>query len=278
MTAGAKPLLAVDGDSFVHRAFHSTPRSVRRAGGRPGNAITGFMGMLLGLWQLEQPRAVVVGWDTLFVPTYRNLLLETYQSGREFDPEIVEQLDLLPGLVAAAGIVCGKAAGFEADDFLAAAVVQEERRGGQTVVATSDRDAFQLVGEQTVVLQPVKGVREIRKVDVAGVWERYGVRPDQVTDFIALRGDPSDKIPGARGVGEKGAASLLAEFGSLEALLEAGRFAAEADSLRRFREIATLDPAAPLPPVPDHVPDWQAAADAARDLGLPRLAERLAAA
>lgn len=278
MIAGAKPLLAVDGDSFAHRAFHSTPRSVRRAGGRPGNAITGFMGMLLGLWQLERPRAVVVGWDTLFVPTYRNLLLETYQSGREFDPEIVEQLDLLPVLVAAAGIVCGKAAGFEADDFLAAAVVQEERRGGQTVVATSDRDAFQLVGEQAVVLQPVKGVREIRKVDVAGVWERYGVRPDQVTDFIALRGDPSDKIPGARGVGEKGAASLLAEFGSLEALLEAGRFAAEADSLRRFREIATLDPAAPLPPVPDHVPDWQAAADAARDLGLPRLAERLAAA
>lgn len=272
-----RPLLAVDGDSFAHRAFHSTPRSVRRADGRPGNAISGFLGMLAGLWQLEQPRAVVVGWDTLFVPTYRHELLGSYQSGREFDPEIVEQLDLLPGLVAAAGIVCGKAAGYEADDFLATAAAHERARGGSTVVATSDRDAFQLVDERTVVLQPVKGVRETRRVDVDGVVERYGVRPEQVPDFIALRGDPSDRIPGARGVGEKGAASLLAEFGSLEALLDAGRFAAEADALRRYLHIARLDHAAPLAPLPDRQPDWPAAAGAVRDLGLPRLAERLAA-
>ena len=104
-----KPLLAVDGDSFAHRAFHALPRSFRRDDGGPANALIGFMSMLKRLWEAEQPRAVVVGWDTIGTPTYRNELLEGYQSGRYFDPEILEQLDLLPGLVAAAGIVCGKA-------------------------------------------------------------------------------------------------------------------------------------------------------------------------
>ncbi len=275
MSDERRPLLAVDGDSFTHRAFHSTPRSVRRADGRAGNAITGFLSMLQRLWQAERPRAVVVGWDTLFTPTYRTEALATYQSGRDFDPEIVEQLELLPALVAAGGIVCGKAEGYEADDFLGAAVAQEEARGGRTVVATSDRDAFQLVSERTTVLQPVKGVSEVRHVGVAEVVERYGVRPEQVPDFIALRGDPSDRIPGARGVGEKGAASLLAEFGTLEAALEAGRFAAEADALRVYRRIATLDPTAPLPPLDDRQPDWPAVAAAVREIGLAGLAARL---
>ena len=94
-----KPLLAIDGDSFAHRAFHALPKTFRRDDGGPANTLIGFMSMLLRLWQAERPRAVVVGWDTLFVPTYRNGLLETYQSGREFDPEIVDQLALLPALV-----------------------------------------------------------------------------------------------------------------------------------------------------------------------------------
>jgi DNA polymerase-1 len=107
------------------------------------------------------------------------------------------------------------------------------------------------------------------------VRERYGVEPAQVPDFIALRGDPSDRIPGARGVGEKTAASLLAQYGSLDALLEAGRFSAEAEALLAFRRIATLDPGAPLPEIPDLQPDWKAGAAAARELGLDGLASRL---
>jgi DNA polymerase-1 len=269
------PLLAVDGDSFAHRAFHALPRSIRRANGSPGNTLTGLTTMLLRLWQAERPRAVVVGWDSIGEPTYRNELLAGYQSGREFDPEIVEQLDLLPGLLAATGIVCGKAAGYEADDFLAAAVSQEERRGGRTLVATSDRDAFQLASPATTILQPTRGVSEMARIGPAEVRERYGVEPSQVVDFIALRGDPSDKIPGARGVGPKTAASLLAEHGSLDALLAAGRFGAEADALRSYRHIATLDPTAPLPEIADHEPDWAAGASAARELGLERLALRL---
>ena len=270
-----RPLLVVDGDSFAHRAFHALPRSLRRDDGGPANTLVGFMSMLLRLWQAEKPRAVVVGWDTLGVPTYRNRLLPTYQSGREFDPEIVDQLSLLPALVSSTGIVCGKEGGFEADDFLAAAVAAERLRGGTALVATSDRDAFQLAAEDVTILQPVRGVSELRRIGPAEVRERYGVEPRQVPDFIALRGDPSDKIPGARGVGEKTAATLLQTFPDLDAMFAAGRFEAEAAQLRVFRHIATLDPAAPLPPVPDLEPDWDAGARAAERLGVGRLASRL---
>ena len=269
------PLLVVDGDSFAHRAFHALPRSIRRADGSAGNLLTGLVSMLLRLWEAEQPRAVFVGWDTLFVPTYRHEALAGYQAGREFDPELLEQLDLAPGLLEAAGIVCAKAPGYEADDFLAAAVSSERKRKGRALVATSDRDAFQLVADDVTILQPVRGVSEMARIDPAGVRERYGVEPTQVPDFIALRGDPSDKIPGARGVGAKTAASLLAQYGSLDALLDDGRFSQEADALRLYRSIATLNPSAPIPAIPDRQPDWRAGAAAAAALGLGRLAGRL---
>ena len=270
-----RPLLAVDGDSFAHRAFHALPRSFRRDDGGPANALTGFMSMLLRLWQAERPRAVVVGWDTLEVPTYRNELLATYQSGRVFDPEILDQLALLPALVSSTGIVSGKEGGYEADDFLAAAVAAERANGGTTLVATSDRDAFQLAAPDVTILQPVRGVSELQRIGPEEVRQRYGVEPHQVCDFIALRGDPSDKIPGARGVGEKTAASLLQTYPDLDAMIAAGRFAAEAAQLTVFRRIATLDPSAPLPDLPDLEPDWAAGARAAEKLGVARLAARL---
>jgi 5'-3' exonuclease len=271
----SRPLLAVDGDSFAHRAYHALPKSIRRAGGRPGNALVGFTNMLLRLWQAERPRAVVVGWDTLEVPTYRHEALDVYQAGRVFDPELLEQLALLPELVGAAGIAWGKAPGYEADDFLAAAVAAERARGGTVLVATSDRDAFQLAGPDVTILQPLRGVSSIARVGPDEVRERYEVEPEQVADFIALRGDPSDRIPGARGVGAKTAASLLSQYGSLDALLAAGRFSAEAEALRLYRHIATLDPTAPLPELDDREPDWGAGANAARELGLAALAKRL---
>jgi len=272
----SEPLLVVDGDSFAHRAYHALPASAyRRDDGGAGNALVGFTTMLLRLWQAERPRAVVVGWDTIGAPTYRNELLPGYQAGRMFDDDLLEQLDLLPGFIESTGIVSGKCAGFEADDFLGAAVAQEDRRGGRSLVATSDRDAFQLASPTTTILQPAKGVSELRRVGPGEVRGRYGVEPAQVADFIALRGDPSDRIPGARGVGEKTAAALLGEYGSLDALLGAGRFAAEADALRAYRHIATFDTSAPLPEIGDLQPDWSAGALAARELGLDGLATRL---
>src|SRR5918994_5349726 len=274
---GVKTLLIVDGDSFAHRYYHALPKSIRRADGGGGNLLDGVGGLLVRLWDEESPRAVIVAWDTLTVPTYRHTALPAYQSGREFDRELLDQLDLAPQLVEAMGFAAAKADGYEADDFLAAAVAFESARGGTALVASGDRDTFQLVGERTTVLQPQTGGGPLARIGPAEVRERYGVEPAQVPDFIALRGDPSDRIPGARGVGPKTAASLLAQYGSLETALDEGRFAAEAESLRLYRHIATMDPEAPLPPLEDQRPTWDRAAALAEEWGLARLAGRLGA-
>jgi DNA polymerase I len=272
----SRPLLVVDGDSFAHRAYHALPKSIRRRDGGGGGAIVGFANFLVRFYAQEEPRAVLVGWDTLDAPTYRHQALPGYQSGREFDAELLDQLDILPLFVAACGFAAAKAAGCEADDFLAAAVAHEEKRGGTAIVASGDRDAFQLASEKTVILQPVRA-GEIARIGPAEVRDRYGVDPGQVPDFIALRGDPSDKIPGAKGVGPKGAAALLQRYGSLEAALADGRFAAQADELRLYRRIATMNAAAPLPRIDDQTPRWAAAAALAREWGLGQLADRLLA-
>jgi DNA polymerase I len=270
-----RPLLVIDGDSFAHRAYHGVPKSVRRRGNKGGGAILGFANFLLRLYAQEEPRAVLVGWDTLDAPTYRHRALATYQSGRLFDAELLDQLDVLPQFVAACGFAFAKAPGYEADDFLAAAVAQEERRGGTAIVASGDRDAFQLASDKTTILQPVRA-GEMARIGPAEVSERYGVEPRQVPDFIAIRGDPSDKIPGLTGVGPKGAANLLRRYGSLEAALAQGSFAAQAENLRLYRSIATMDALAPLPPLDDQTPTWDAAAALAREWELNQLTDRLA--
>jgi DNA polymerase I len=266
------PLLVLDGDSLAHRAYHALPKSILN------NAVVGFTNFVLRLWEMEEPRAVVVGWDTLTSPTYRHEALEVYQSGREFDDSLLRQLDLLPELVAALGFAYGKAPGYEADDFLAAAVRSEEkRRGGRAVVVTSDRDSFQLVSEKTTVVTPVRGVSELARIGPDEVRERYGVGPEQVPDFIALRGDPSDRIPGAKGVGPKTAATILKQYGSLEAALDAGRFPQQREELLLYRRIATLDASAPLPPLKDQSPTWAEASSLFRSWGMNQMADRLAA-
>jgi DNA polymerase I len=242
-------LLAIDGDSLAHRAYHALPKSIRL------NAIVGF-----------------AGWDSLDTPTYRHEALPAYQSGRVFEDSIVEQLDLLPALVGSFGFHVAKAPGYEADDFLAAAA---HAWSGPVLVATSDRDAFQLVSDRVTILQPVKGVSELARIGPAEVRERYGVEPEQVPDFIALRGDPSDKIPGAPGVGPKKAADVLKQHGSLAQALADGRFPQIAEDLLLYREIATMDPEAPLPKLAATPPDWARAAAHARELGLDGLAARL---
>jgi DNA polymerase-1 len=217
---------------------------------------------------------VLVAWDTLDAPTYRNELFPAYQSGRPFDPDLVEQLAVLPDLVSACGFVNAKAPGYEADDFLAAAVAQVERRSGTVVVATGDRDAFQLASDQTTILQPVRA-GEMARIGPGEVRKRYGVDPKQVPDFIALRGDPSDRLPGARGIGPKIAASLLRRHGTLEALLEGGRFPVQANDLRLYRRIATMDASAPVPSLRAQKPTWLKASHLAREWELRHLAERL---
>ena len=208
----------IDGDSFAHRAYHALPKTILRRGRKQAGAIVGFANMLLRLHREEEPRAVLVAWDTLEVPTYRHEEFSEYQSAREFDDALVEQLHALPEFVAACGFQNAKAPGFEADDFLAAAAAAEEKRRGTVLIASGDRDTFQLASNRTTILFPVRA-GEIARIGPAEVRERYGVDPHQVPDFIALRGDPSDRMPGARGVGATGAASLLRKYGSLEAAL-----------------------------------------------------------
>jgi DNA polymerase I len=229
--------------------------------------------MLVRLWEAEQPNAVLVGWDTLSAPTYRHEAFAAYQSGRVFEESLLEQLEILPDVVRACGFAAAKAEGYEADDFLAAAARMWK---GDVLVATSDRDAFQLASERVTILQPTRGVSDLARIGPAEVRERYGVEPEQVPDLIALRGDPSDKLPGARGVGPKKAAEVLREFGSLENALAAGRFAAEAEDLRLYRRIAAMDASAPLPPLNDQSPTWAEASSFVKGLGLNALAERLA--
>jgi DNA polymerase-1 len=272
----SRPLLVIDGDSFAHRAYHAVPKSIRRSGDKGAGAIVGFANFLLRLYESEQPRAVLAGWDTLDEPTWRHRAFAGYQGGRHFDAELIEQLGVLPQLVVACGFACAKAPGYEADDFLAAAVAAEERRGGTAVVATGDRDAFQLASASTTIVQPVRA-GQMARIGPAEVRKRYGVEPSQVPDFIALRGDPSDKLPGARGIGAVSAASILRKCATLENAIAEGRFADQADALRLYRRIATMDKSAPIPALDDQTPTWAKAAALAREWELNRLAQRLEA-
>jgi DNA polymerase I len=269
------PLLAVDGDSLAHRAFHALPKSIRDGDGQPANMIVGFANMLVFVWEAERPRAVFVGFDTVMEPTYRHELLPGYQAGRDFPPELTSQLDRLPELVEALGFAWAKKEGYEADDFLAAAVRVEEERGGQTLVLTSDRDLFQLASRRTTLLLPRRGVSELDRVGPEGVRERYGIEPSQVADFIALRGDSSDKIPGAKGIGPGRAATILREHESLDGAIEAGVFQEQAEALRTYLRIARLQYEAPVPELPDAQPRWREAAELAERWGLNALGKRL---
>src|SRR5215472_1042450 len=217
-----RPLLVIDGDNLAHRAYHSMPKSLRSADGRlPINAIVGWTNMLMTVWDSQQPRSIYVAWDTLGVDTYRHKLWPTYQGGRVFDDAIVRQLDLLPSVAASFGFGVGKKAGYEADDFMAAAAHAETRRGGHSLLLTTDRDAYQLVSDSVTVLAPRSGVRDLVHIGPEQVVERMGVLPEQVPDYKALAGDSSDNIPGAKGIGPKAASSLLLQFGTLDAILEA---------------------------------------------------------
>jgi len=274
MTKDERPLLVIDGDSFAHRAYHGVPKTVKRAGGKAGNAILGFTNYMVRMIEAEYPRAVFVGWDKLSEANWRAKELDGYQGGREMDDEIVEQLDVLPEFIASFGFLYGKGNALEADDYVASAATAEEKLGGTALVASGDRDMYQLVSDAITVIQPIKA-GEVARIDVAGVVERYGVLPEQVPDFIALRGDPSDKIPGAKGVGAITAASLLKKYGTLEAALTDGKLASEAEALRLYRRIATMVRDVKLPAIKSAPADWASGAALARKWELNGLADRL---
>lgn len=269
-----RPLLIIDGDNLAHRAYHSTPKTVKAPDGTPINSIVGFFSMLINLWQKEVPRGIFVGWDTLGVDTYRNKLWPAYQGGRVFDREIVLQLNMLPALCEACGIRIGKAEGFEADDLMAAAALSEQESGGTALVLTTDKDSYQLASDRITILSPQRGSRELQRIGPHQVVERFGVLPQQVPDFKALSGDSSDKIPGIRGIGPKAAAALLLKYGNLDRWSQHWDRKSDVELALMFRQVCTVNPNVKVD-LPEEGPNWEGGSETLRTLGASTLADRL---
>jgi 5'-3' exonuclease len=278
------PLLVVDAPSLLYRAFHALPRTIAGPDGTPVNALLGTANLVLQAVERHEPRAVVLCFGAE-AAEYRVALYPGYHADRpEMPAELVPQWDDAAAFFGAFGWLVLRHDTLEADDLLGALAQAEAQAGGRALLFTGDRDMFQCVSEAVTVLYPA-GKGEPEEIGPAQVRGRYGVEPAQVPDFIALRGDPSDGLPGARGIGEKTARELLLDHGSLDALLELPiglrprvRQALEqqADELRAFRTIATLQDVDV--PRPDDAPtDFDAAADAAAARGMNRLSERLRA-
>jgi len=281
----AAPLLAVDAPSLMYRAFFALPSSITGVDDRPVNALLGTANLVLQAVERYAPRATVLCWGAE-AAHYRVEHFEGYHADRPPMPgDLEHQWALAPAFFAAFGWPSLDAGDLEADDLLGALAAGEAAAGGTAVLFTGDRDMFQCVSEHVVVLFPAKGGPE--EIGPDGVRERYGIDPAQVPDLIALRGDPSDGIPGAKGIGAKGAADLLRRFGSLEGALEAaasptsemtprtrGALTDDPDRLRAFHDMATLRPV-PVERPADAPLDRATASAAARELGMNRLAERL---
>jgi 5'-3' exonuclease len=280
----AAPLLAVDAPSMLFRAFYALPKSIKGPDGTPVNALLGAANLILREVELHAPRAVVLcfGPDAAH---YRVELFPFYHADREDLPEeLAPQWGDSREFFGAFGWTIASHDTLEADDVLFSLARREAEAGGRALLLTGDRDMFQCAGRQVSVLYVRTGSRGAEEVTPKGVRDRYGIPPELVPDFIALRGDPSDGIPGAKGVGEKTAAELLRRHGSLEGVLEnalaesrpklRGALLEGREQLLAFKEIATLRDAGVKPPG-DRPTDWTGAAAAARARGMNRLAERL---
>jgi len=280
----AGPLLAVDAPSLLFRGFYALPDKITDDKKRPVNALLGATNLVLFEVERFKPRAVIMCFGPDAAP-YRTELYSGYHADRAaaVPDGIVWQFEEAPGFYERFGWRSLYDETVEADDLLGSLATAEEEAGGTALLLTGDRDMYQCATDKVKVLFVKTGSRGAEEVDAAEVKKRYGITPAQVPDFIALRGDPSDGLPGAKGIGEKTAADLLKRHGSLEGALknwsgETPRVRAalldQADELRSFREIATLRPLG-LERPPDLPLDKAGAADAARELGMNRLAERL---
>jgi len=281
-------LLVVDAPSLMYRAFHALPRTITGPDGTAVNALLGTANLVLQAVEKHSPRAVVLAFGAE-AADYRVELYDGYHADRpEMPDDLQPQWADARAFFEAFGWTVLSVEDLEADDLLGSLATIETDAGGTVLLFTGDRDMFQCVGPSVTVLWPA-GKGETEPIDVDGVRARYGIEPAQVPDFIALRGDPSDGIPGARGIGEKGAKELLRDHGTLEALIAAAAsprtelrprvraaLTDEADALRAYREIATLRHI-DVPRPADAPTDWAGAAAAARERGMNRLAERLAA-
>ncbi len=284
-----RPLLIADVPWLLYRSFFALPRSIADEQGRPVNALLGTANALLALVEAEDvaPRAVVACMGAEEA-AYRVELYPPYHAHRDPMPaELKRQWQLVPELIDGLGWTHATSDELEADDVMFSFAREEAQAGGQALLVTGDRDLYGAVGEQVAVVELLKGGAH-GLIGPEQVRERYGVEPEQVPDLIALRGDPSDGLPGAPGIGAKTAAELLRAHGTLEGTIEAARSgllkprqnAAISENERLlldFKEIATLQKIEAVPP-PDGATDFAGGAEVAERLGMRRLGERLRAA
>jgi len=221
MTQTKPTLMLLDGNSLAFRAFYALPaENFKTQGGLTTNAVYGFTAMLINLLRDEQPTHIAAAFD-VSRQTFRSEKYPEYKAGRSATPdEFRGQIDITKEVLGALGITTLAEVGFEADDIIATLATQAEQEGYRVLVVTGDRDALQLVSDDVTVLYPRKGVSELTRFTPDAVVEKYGLTPTQYPDFAALRGDPSDNLPGIPGVGEKTASKWIVEYGSLQALVD----------------------------------------------------------
>ena len=278
------PLLAVDAPSLLYRAFFALPDSIKGADGKPVNALLGTANLILAEVEQHGPRAVALcfGPDAA---DYRVELYPAYHADRPPVPDdLAPQFDASEEFFGAFGWTVAIHDSLEADDLLGSYARIEAEAGGRALILSGDRDMFQCAGDAVTVLYVKTGSRGAEPVTPDEVERRYGIAPALVPDFIALRGDPSDGLPGAKGVGEKTAADLLRRHGSLEAVLEQAlgetrpklrtALLDSRDELLAFKRIATLRDAGVKRPA-DAPTDYGGGAAAARERGMNRLGDRL---
>ena len=277
------PLLLVDAPAVLYRAFFALPDKIKGADGRPVNALLGACNAILFCVDRYDPRAVVLCFGAE-AATYRVEAYAPYHADRPPMPDDLEwQWERAGPLFTAFGWTLAGSEDLEADDLLGSLALSEEAAGGEALILTGDRDMFQCATDRVKVLMQKRGGDGPALMGPAEVEREYGIPPALVPDFIALRGDPSDSLPGAKGIGAKSAADLLQRHGSLEAAIagaireKPGVRAAligQADELRMFKDVATLR-IVDIPRPADTPTDRAAGADAAEAIGMARLAERL---
>lgn len=280
-----QPLLIADVPWLLYRSFFGLPKSIKGADGQPVNALLGTVNALLAAIDAHSPRAVVACFGAEQA-RYRVELYPPYHAHRDPMPaELAQQWQRAPALLCSFGWVAFDAGELEADDAMGSFARVEADAGGRALLLTADKDLHQAVGERVQTLDLKGGATSV--VGIEQVRERVGVAPALVPDLIALRGDPSDGLPGAPGVGAKTAAALLNDHGSLEGVLAAAqrddasmtpriamKLRQSAAALRDFKTIATLVPIEVRRPR-DRATDYAAGARAAQDLGMNALAKRL---
>ena len=219
MNQADKTLLVLDGNSLTYRAFYGIPTDMITASGQVTNAVYGMTSMVLTLLKDHRPDGIIVAFDRP-EPTFRHIAEPTYKAQREASPDILrQQMGIVKELLTAMGIAITELVGFEADDVIATVADQAVDVGFRVIIVTGDRDSYQLVRDPHVrVLYNKRGVSDYALYDEAGILERTGVTPAQYVAYAALRGDPSDNLPGVPGVGEKTAAKLISTYGGLDGI------------------------------------------------------------